>query len=76
VTPLLFLLTTFGVALIACLHGLDGGIIVVPARRGRLVVWVATSIAVFAAEHDGVYVAITSVVLLLLILSFVIGAGG
>jgi len=40
------------------------------------VVRVATSIALFAAEHDGVYVAITSVVLLLLILSFVIGAAG
>ena len=40
------------------------------------VVRVATSIALFAAERDGVYVAITSVVLLLLILSFVIGAAG
>ena len=40
------------------------------------VVRVAMSIALFAAEHDRVYVGITSVVLLLLILSFVIGAGG
>lgn len=39
------------------------------------VIRVATSIALFAAERDGVYVVITSVVLLLLILSFVIGAG-
>ncbi len=37
---------------------------------------VAASIALFAAEHDRAYVAITSVVLLLLILSFVIGAAG
>jgi uncharacterized membrane protein len=37
---------------------------------------VAASIALFAAEHDRVYVAITSVVLMLLILSFVIGAAG
>jgi uncharacterized membrane protein len=35
---------------------------------------VAASVALFAAEHDRVYVAITAVVLLLLILSFVIGA--
>ena len=40
------------------------------------VIRVATSIALFAAERDGVYVAITSVVLALLILSFVIGAAG
>lgn len=38
------------------------------------VVRVATSIALFAAERDRVYVAITSVVLLLLILSFYVGA--
>ena len=43
---------------------------------GTPVVRVATSIVLFAAEHDGVYVAITSVVLFLLILSFVIGAAG
>lgn len=43
---------------------------------GTPVVRVATSIALFGAERDGVYVAITSVVLLLLILSFVIGAAG
>jgi uncharacterized membrane protein len=40
------------------------------------VVRVAASIALFAAEHDRVYVLITSVVLLLLLLSFVIGAAG
>lgn len=39
------------------------------------VIRVATSIALFAAERDVAYVAITSIVLLLLILSFVIGAG-
>lgn len=55
-TPLLFVLTTFGI--------------------GTPVVRVATSIVLFAAEHGVVYVAITSVVLLLLILSFVIGAAG
>ena len=37
---------------------------------------VAASIALFAAERDRVYVAITTVVLLLLVLSFVIGAAG
>lgn len=36
---------------------------------------VAASIGLFAAERDLVYVGITSIVLLLLILSFVIGAG-
>jgi uncharacterized membrane protein len=40
------------------------------------VVRVAASVALFAAERDRVYVAITSVVLLLLALSFFIGAGG
>ncbi|HSP14010.1 MAG TPA: DUF1634 domain-containing protein [Thermoanaerobaculia bacterium] len=35
---------------------------------------VAASIALFFAEHDAPYVAITSVVLLLLLLSFMIGA--
>ncbi len=40
------------------------------------VVRVAASIALFAAESDRAYVMITSVVLLLLLLSFVIGAAG
>lgn len=40
------------------------------------VVRVAASIALFAAEHDRVYVVITTVVLLLLLLSFAIGAAG
>lgn len=40
------------------------------------VVRVAASIALFAAEYDLVYVVITSIVLLLLLLSFVIGAAG
>lgn len=40
------------------------------------VVRVATSIVLFAAERDLLYVTITSVVLFLLILSFVIGAAG
>lgn len=39
------------------------------------VIRVATSIVLFAAERDVAYVAMTSIVLLLLILSFVIGAG-
>ena len=40
------------------------------------VVRVAASVVLFAAEHDRVYVAITSVVLTLLLLSFVIGTAG
>lgn len=40
------------------------------------VIRVAASIALFAAEHDRVYVAITTVVLALLLLSFAIGAAG
>jgi uncharacterized membrane protein len=38
------------------------------------VIRVAASIALFAAERDVAYIAITSVVLLLLVLSFLIGA--
>lgn len=38
------------------------------------VVRVAASVVLFAAEHDRVYVAITSLVLLLLAVSFLIGA--
>lgn len=67
-----------GAALTAALGGHPTGIIALGllVLLATPVVRVAVSIVAFALEHDWTYVAITTVVLLILLLSFLTGRGG
>ena len=77
VTPLDFTAAVFGISILAgllgSLLGLDGGIVVVPALTLLFRIDIRYAIGAFALESDRAYVIITTIVLLLLILSFVLG---